>query len=309
MQPFKNLLVVVDCDAPVVNLERTFTFAKHLQASIKLVGVVKAYDWLQRIALKRHEAFHQHLVTSYQTRLDKLAEAGWAAGLQVTTRVLAGKSSVEIIREVIRGGHDLVIKEAKGKNWHKGFFGTTGIQLLRKCPSAVWLTKPGPHSEYRKVLAAVDACCSDSPHASLNHAVLDLATSFCQWEQSQLDVVQAWAVYGEDILKGHMREEEHQRLIQEARTEAFRQFETLLRDHNVEVPTAHTHLLHGDPSLIIPQFAKQSESDVIIMGTIARSGVAGALLGNTAEAIMDQIECSILAVKPADFVAPISLSG
>ena len=104
MQPFKNLLVVVDCDAPVVNLERTFTFAKHLQASIKLVGVVKAYDWLQRIALKRHEAFHQHLVTSYQTRLDKLAEAGWAAGLQVTTRVLAGKSSVEIIREVIRGG-------------------------------------------------------------------------------------------------------------------------------------------------------------------------------------------------------------
>ena len=307
MQPFKNLLVVVDCDAPTVHLERTFAFAQHLQASVKLVGVVRAYDWLQRIALKRHEVFHQHMVNSYSSRLEKLAESARASGLQATTRVLAGKSSIEIIREVVRGGHDLVIKEAKGRDWHKGFFGTTGVQLLRRCPCAVWLTKPGPHSQYSNVLAAVDGCCTDAAHADLNHVVLDLATSFCKWEQSQLEVVQAWAVYGEEILKGHMQDEEYKRLIQEGHVDAVRQFEELLRKHHVDVPTAHTHLLHGDPSLVIPRFAKEAAIDVIVLGTIARSGVAGALLGNTAEAILDQVECSILAVKPADFVTPVSL--
>ena len=44
-----------------------------------------------------------------------------------------------------------------------------------------------------------------------------------------------------------------------------------------------------------------------VMGTIARTGLTGALLGNTAEKVVDRIECSVLAVKPDGFVSPVSL--
>jgi nucleotide-binding universal stress UspA family protein len=47
--------------------------------------------------------------------------------------------------------------------------------------------------------------------------------------------------------------------------------------------------------------------DLIIMGTVARTGIPGFLMGNTAETILNRIECSVLAIKPAGFVTPVTL--
>lgn len=41
--------------------------------------------------------------------------------------------------------------------------------------------------------------------------------------------------------------------------------------------------------------------------TVARTGVAGIIMGNTAETILNQIDCSILAIKPPGFVTPVKL--
>jgi len=37
------------------------------------------------------------------------------------------------------------------------------------------------------------------------------------------------------------------------------------------------------------------------MGTIARTGISGLIIGNTAEAILNQLECSVHAIKPPGF--------
>ena len=47
--------------------------------------------------------------------------------------------------------------------------------------------------------------------------------------------------------------------------------------------------------------------DLIVMGTIVRTGVAGALMGNTAEHVLDQVECSVLTIKPDGFISPVTL--
>jgi nucleotide-binding universal stress UspA family protein len=47
--------------------------------------------------------------------------------------------------------------------------------------------------------------------------------------------------------------------------------------------------------------------DVIVMGTVCRTGVAGFFIGNTAEKILNQVECSVLTVKPEGFESPITL--
>jgi len=44
------------------------------------------------------------------------------------------------------------------------------------------------------------------------------------------------------------------------------------------------------------------------MGTVSRTGIPGLLIGNTAEVILNNLECSVLAVKPADFATPVSFS-
>ena len=70
-----------------------------------------------------------------------------------------------------------------------------------------------------------------------------------------------------------------------------------------------THLIKGQPRKEIPALAKQIEADLIVMGTVARTGVPGFIIGNTAEAILGQIECSVLALKPPGFVTPVTVNG
>ena len=67
------------------------------------------------------------------------------------------------------------------------------------------------------------------------------------------------------------------------------------------------HLIKGDPRKIIPVFAKEIKADLVVMGTVARTGLSGFFMGNTAETILNQLNCSVLAIKPQGFITPVSL--
>ena len=308
MQPFKNILVALNSEAPEqVALQQAVKLAANHQARLKLVDVVREFNWLERLTTPNSQEFRQGIADKKTVLLEKLAEPARAQGLEVTTVVLSGKSSLAIVREVLQSSHDLVVKQAKGAGWFKGFYGATGMQLLRKCPCPVWLTKPEADAKCGRVMAAVDANSPDEAHAALNRGIIDAAQSFGQWENAQVHVVQAWNVYGEDVLQHHMLSEEFEELMQRSQGDAEDNLNELLRDFNLNSKSQNVHILHGDPSLVIPQFAEAERVDLIVMGTIARTGLAGALMGNTAEAILANVHCSILALKPKDFVSPIGV--
>ena len=65
------------------------------------------------------------------------------------------------------------------------------------------------------------------------------------------------------------------------------------------------HLLHGKPDDQIPDCVDELEIDVLVMGTLARTGISGFVIGNTAENILQSISCSLVAMKPEGFVSPI----
>ena len=65
----------------------------------------------------------------------------------------------------------------------------------------------------------------------------------------------------------------------------------------------------GEPEAVIPQFVVDHGVDLVVMGTVARRGIPGLLIGNTAERILRKLPCSVLAVKPDGFVSPVGLDG
>jgi len=77
----------------------------------------------------------------------------------------------------------------------------------------------------------------------------------------------------------------------------------------VEFLKPKTHLVKGSARREIPVLAQKLEVDVVVMGTVARTGIPGLIMGNTAEAILEQLDCSVLAIKPPGFVTPVSLQG
>ena len=59
--------------------------------------------------------------------------------------------------------------------------------------------------------------------------------------------------------------------------------------------------------MVIPEFVVGHGTELVVMGTVARGGIAGLLIGNTAERVLRKLPCSVLAVKPDDFVSPVIL--
>ena len=50
---------------------------------------------------------------------------------------------------------------------------------------------------------------------------------------------------------------------------------------------------------MIPEVAKEIEAELVILGTVGRTGLSAALLGNTAEHVISKLNCNLLAIKPS----------
>ena len=48
------------------------------------------------------------------------------------------------------------------------------------------------------------------------------------------------------------------------------------------------------------------EIDILVMGTVCRTGIPGFIIGNTAERVLDAVDRSVLTVKPEGFVSPVA---
>src|SRR5262249_13014813 len=137
-------------------------------ASLTVVDVVPEFTWPQRLLIPGAEHLQDLLVREKQDQIKKLIAPLTARGMNVASRVLVGRSSVEIVRQAIRGKHDLVMRVAKGtRSQRPGFFGTTSLELLRNCPCAVWLFS-AEEIKVERVMAAVNAARDDDRHGPLD---------------------------------------------------------------------------------------------------------------------------------------------
>ena len=75
----------------------------------------------------------------------------------------------------------------------------------------------------------------------------------------------------------------------------------------VAIDLPQLHLLKGDPRHELPRIARELDVELIVMGTLGRIGIPGFFMGNTAETILEQIDCSVLVIKPPGFQSPVSL--
>lgn len=306
MKNFQNILVATDTrsdDHPVV--DEAADIAEHNQASLKIVDVMPDLSWSARLLLQDYQHIFDMLTDEKQQKLDALAAKVRDRGVAVETKVLHGKSSVAIIREVLNSDHDLVIRVHKGaESRGAGFFGNTAIRLLRKCPAAVWLVPP-QRIRFKHVLGCLDTSTADESDEDLNEQVLDLTQTVSKYHGGSYSLLHAWTVWNALFLQRRMHPDDFAQLVKKNHDQTERQFMDFLKRHGAGIAAERVHLIEGEPADVIPEFARSNNVDLVVMGTVARSGVAGVVMGNTAEQILGRLECSVLALKPAGFVSPI----
>jgi nucleotide-binding universal stress UspA family protein len=229
--------------------------------------------------------------------------------MEVAVRV--GKAPVEIVREVVAGKYDLLVKTADGNSSLNRLFGSTAQTVMRTCPCPVWIFKPEVHGSFDQILTAIDVDTQDAEHAALNQRLLSLAHSIAVTDEATLHVVAAYEVWMEQSLRRRAGDAEvdQVRRVREQRVRTA--IEQLLRDEGLVdgSPAAvrvEVHVHAGTPGLVIGKVAEKTEADLLVMGTVCRTGVAGFLIGNTAEQVLAEATCSVLALKPKGFVTPIT---
>ena len=248
-----------------------------------------------------------------------IAERGeWLRGLivplqhddiDVVINVAEGTSFLEIIRQVLREQHDLVITTAEEiKGIRARVFGATSMHLMRKCPCPVWVVKRAQTRPFARILAAVDPSVYDPKRDSLNPQILQLAGSMARKDAAELHIVHVWSLFGERYLHNSGLTEKQFQEAREYEKEQHKQhFDTLLNRADVTDLKPHVYLVEGDPVEFIPKLVTERGIDLLVMGSVGRGGIAGFLIGNTAEEVFNQVDCSLLTLKPKGFVTPVTL--
>jgi nucleotide-binding universal stress UspA family protein len=314
MPPFKEILIQVRGDSPdQAALGRATRLAAGRDAGLTLVAVVEDIPWYARLVLPRPDELLEAVVRERGRSLETLAATIRRDGISVATRVLRGRPHLEAVREVIRAGHDLLIKEAEAGR--HGLFGAMDMHLLRACPCPVWLERPSSRvAPLRHILAAIDPTPETwepswgEVREALNARILGLAQALAEADGAELHVVYTWSAPAERLLMSRSSElpDPAARYVEDMHRAANSALAGFLDRHPSGAFRRRAHLLEGDvPADTIARFAGECEADLLVMGTVARSGISGALIGNTAEAILDQVGCSVLTVKPDNFICPV----
>lgn len=321
MERFENILCVVPADpGDDSGLRRALLLADIYQARLTVAQILPEVDSLAHGAGAALLASRAAALQTAATQQLEAIVAAHRARIDLDIEVLSGTPFLAVIRRVLSHRHDLVIKTAEDPSFIARLFGSDDMHLLRKCPCPLWLTHPAEKANYATILATIDVPRDSATDANeaLNEQILALASSLAVADPAELHVVHVWEAPGESTVRTWSTEPEEaakayvqaERAVhEEGMARAAGQLRGLIGDEAFAFLAPTFQLFRGVPKLVIPEVAKRLDADLVVMGTIARTGIAGFFIGNTAEAILEQLQCSVLAVKPPGFVSPVGLAA
>ncbi len=216
--------------------------------------------------------------------------------------------SIFVIRHIIKNGYDLLIKDAEKITNERGFK-AIDMDFLRKCPCPVWISKTTSKKDNEKNIAvAIDPLSPTAEGHALSLHLLEISRLLADTYKGTLKIISCWDYIFEEYLSQNMSikidEDDLAKFVNATSQRHHDALNQLIRESamtgNYEV--AH---VRGSPDEIVPDFITKNGIDVLVMGTVGRNGIPGFVIGNTAENLLQNLNCSLIAIKPNGFMTPI----
>lgn len=290
-------------------LKQALSLARNNKAPLKVLIMAPA---LPKNMTAYAEKYETSLVDNLQAAITATAQSLHIAAdeLNITVeRELDQTPAIRIIRYVLRHGHDLVIKEAETRDMRQGLK-AMDMDLLRKCPCPVWLCRPIEKSrEKMRVAVAIDPQSEEPAAQALSKRMLELSTSLAHYCSGRLHIVSCWDYEFEDHMRYNpwtkISEHDIQDTVQSVRLSHKEALHKVISQADISDHDYKLYHIRGAADLVMPDFVEAEDIDILVMGTVARTGVPGFVMGNTAENILQSVSCSLIALKPEGFVSPV----
>jgi len=206
--------------------------------------------------------------------LEKLAGLAQSEGVEAQIELnCAPDWRQEVVRAAARCRADMVFKYSfEHRSVDRDSRETGDWMLLRLSPCPVLMVKNFHDWNNRRVLGAINFASHDAAHVKLNNQIVSQAQRFADAYGSEAHFVTAYP----DLNRVPNRAE-------------------IARICGVG--EERVHLQHGSAAAVIREVAEKMDADLVLIGTVARSGLMGTVVGNTAERILDDIRSDVLVLN------------
>ncbi|MCZ2439230.1 MAG: universal stress protein [Burkholderiales bacterium] len=196
-----------------------------------------------------------------------------------------------VVEAVRREGIDLVVKA--GRRSESLFHTPSDWQLLRRCPAPVLITGPKQRAKLCRILATVDAGSADPIQLGLDRKVLGAAAGLAAALGAR---VHAAYVVPVSTIARDLDLIDVAALQRRTRARLGAPLAALAAEYGI--PAERVIIEAGPPERLLPRIAARLKADLVVMGTVGRSGARGKLLGNTAEQVLQRLHTNLLALRP-----------
>ncbi|CAM3802722.1 MULTISPECIES: universal stress protein [Pseudomonadaceae] len=278
MQAIRSILVVMEPQHPEgLALKRAKLIAGVTQSHLHLLVCDKKGD---------HSAWLNDLSST-------LGEEGFSVSTQQSWHDNPHQTIIAVQQAE---GCGLVIKQHLPDNpLKKALLTPEDWKLLRYCPGPVLMVKTERPWTGGNILAAVDVGNADGEHRTLHAGIISHGYDIAGLAKGTLHVTTA---HPTPMLSAADPTFQLKETIEARYREQCRSFQA-----EYDISDDRLHVLEGPADVVIPQVAHQFNAAVTVIGTVARTGLSGALIGNTAEVILDALESDVLVLKPDEIIA------
>jgi universal stress protein E len=295
----KSIMVVVDYRQENHHaLPRAAEFARYFSAKLTLVCCVyPAIMDYKSILGDSLELIKQHEIKEKKDLLDRLIEEFELEDLEIEVSVIWHKNFYKgLLNHIHEESYDLVVKTAhshhklsklimKPMDWH----------LLREVSEPILLVKEAVENGKKNIMGAIKIQ-SNGDHHALNHKILDATIQLSEMgiHDRHLVNVFPWPMVDVNKFKHLFNESVYFDAAQKAHKKSMDEY---LGKYDFEED--NIHVIEGlEPEEIIPDMVTGANVDLLVMGSVGRDGFAAAMIGNTAEKILDELDCDVLVLKP-----------
>lgn len=242
-------------------------------------------------------------------RLDALAKPLVDSGLTVSTTSIWDHPLYEgIVRHAVDSKADIVFKDTHHHSAiTRAVLTNTDWNLIRTCPTPLWLVKPREVSDKPGFVAAIDPMNEHDKPAALDDEILQLSKILAKSVDGE---VHAFHSYDPRIAVSTATANAYipvslplDEIEQQMHEDHQKRFEEITTFH--EIAADHAHLKSGLTHEELPALAEELNADVVVMGAVARNRLKRLFIGATAERTLEHLPCDLLIVKPDWFHTPV----
>jgi len=275
MQAVRSILVVIEPSPDEsLALARAKLIACKTQAHLHLLVCDKKHDHSDHLRALKEE----------------LLEVGYSVTTEQAWRDTLHDTIVDVQQAE---GCGLVVKQHfPDSALKKALLTPDDWKLLRSCPAPVLLVKTSGSWQDKVILAAIDVGNADGEHRHLHNTIIDHGYDIAGLAKAHLHVISA---HPSPMLSAADPTFQLSETIQARYREQCKAFQA-----EFDIDDDHLHIEEGPADVLIPFMARKLQAAVTVIGTVARTGLSGALIGNTAEVVLDSVESDVLVLKPQE---------